>query len=74
MTLQQKIMNAFIGKVVRKDLAFLVKGGCLSQPTFWNIFLVNIVPQMTRRLLRSVWKRSNRSSRTTMFTVLKQSL
>ena len=27
MTLQQKIMNAFIGKVVRKDLAFLVKGG-----------------------------------------------
>ena len=27
MTLQQKIMNAFIGKVVRKDLAFLMKGG-----------------------------------------------
>ena len=33
MTLQQKIMNAFIGKVVRKDLAFLVKGG-LSVPTY----------------------------------------
>ena len=27
MDLQQKVMNAFIGKVVRKDLAFLVKGG-----------------------------------------------
>ena len=31
--LQQKIMNAFIGKVVRKDLAFLVKGG-LPVPTY----------------------------------------
>ena len=27
MDLQHKIMNAFVGKVVRKDLAFLVKGG-----------------------------------------------
>ena len=27
MDLQQKIMDCFIGKVVRKDLAFLVKGG-----------------------------------------------
>ena len=26
MTLQQKIMNAFLGKVVRKDLAFSCKG------------------------------------------------
>ena len=33
MTLQQKIMNAFSGKVVRKDLAFLVKGG-LPVPTY----------------------------------------
>ncbi len=33
MTLQHKIMNAFIGKVVRKDLAFLVKGG-LPVPTY----------------------------------------
>ena len=33
MTLQQKIMNAFIGKVVRKDLAFLVEGG-LPVPTY----------------------------------------
>ena len=33
MTLQQKIMNAFIGKVVRKDLAFLVVGG-LPVPTY----------------------------------------
>ena len=33
MTLQQKIINAFIGKVVRKDLAFLVKGG-LPVPTY----------------------------------------
>ena len=33
MTLQQKILNAFIGKVVRKDLAFLVKGG-LPVPTY----------------------------------------
>ena len=33
MTLQEKIMNAFIGKVVRKDLAFQVKGG-LPVPTY----------------------------------------
>ena len=33
MDLQQKIMNSFIGKVVRKDLAFLVKGG-LPVPTY----------------------------------------
>lgn len=33
MTLQEKIMDAFIGKVVRKDLAFLVKGG-LPVPTY----------------------------------------
>lgn len=33
MTLQQKIINAFIGKVVRKDLAFQVKGG-LPVPTY----------------------------------------
>ena len=33
MTLQQKIMNSFIGKVVRKDLAFQVKGG-LPVPTY----------------------------------------
>lgn len=33
MTLQQKILNTFIGKVVRKDLAFQVKGG-LPVPTY----------------------------------------
>lgn len=33
MDLQDKIMNAFIGKMVRKDLAFLVKGG-LPVPTY----------------------------------------
>ncbi len=33
MTLQEKILDAFIGKVVRKDLAFLVKGG-LPIPTY----------------------------------------
>jgi len=33
MDLQDKVMNAFIGKVVRKDLAFLVKGG-LPVPTY----------------------------------------
>lgn len=33
MDLQQKEMDAFIGKVVRKDLAFLVKGG-LPVPTY----------------------------------------
>ena len=33
MELQQKILDAFIGKVVRKDLAFLVKGG-LPVPTY----------------------------------------
>ena len=31
--LQDKVMDAFIGKVVRKDLAFLVKGG-LPVPTY----------------------------------------
>ena len=33
MELHDKVMNAFIGKVVRKDLAFLVKGG-LPVPTY----------------------------------------
>ena len=33
MELQQKILDSFIGKVVRKDLAFLVKGG-LPVPTY----------------------------------------
>lgn len=33
MDLQQKILNFFMGKVVRKDLAFLVKGG-LPVPTY----------------------------------------
>ena len=33
MTLQEKIMDAFIGKVVRKDLAFQVKGN-LPVPTY----------------------------------------
>ena len=33
MDLQDKVMDAFIGKVVRKDLAFLVKGG-LPVPTY----------------------------------------
>lgn len=33
MDLQQKVMSAFVGKVVRKDLAFLVKGG-LPVPTY----------------------------------------
>lgn len=33
MTLQEKIMRSFLGKVVRKDLAFLVKGG-LPVPTY----------------------------------------
>ena len=33
MNLQKKVMNTFIGKVVRKDLAFLVKGG-LPVPTY----------------------------------------
>ena len=33
MTLQEKILEAFLGKVVRKDLAFLVKGG-LPVPTY----------------------------------------
>ena len=33
MALQDKILKAFMGKVVRKDLAFLVKGG-LPVPTY----------------------------------------
>ena len=33
MNLQEKILDAFLGKVVRKDLAFLVKGG-LPVPTY----------------------------------------
>ena len=39
MDLQQKVMDAFIGKVVRKDLAFLVKGG-LPVPTYVLEYLV----------------------------------
>ena len=39
MTLQQKIMNAFLGKVVRKDLSFLVKGG-LPVPTYVLVYLL----------------------------------
>ena len=34
MTLQEKILDAFLGKVVRKDLAFLVKGGLLMIDLF----------------------------------------
>ena len=33
MNLQEKIVRSFSGKVVRKDLAFLVKGG-LPVPTY----------------------------------------
>ena len=33
MNLQEKILSAFVGKVVRKDLAFLVKGN-LPVPTY----------------------------------------
>lgn len=33
MTLQEKILNSFLGRVVRKDLAFQVKGG-LPVPTY----------------------------------------
>ena len=40
MDLQQKVMNAFIGKVVRKDLAFLVKGG-LPVPTYVLEYLLS---------------------------------
>ena len=51
MDLQQKVMNAFIGKVVRnafigkvvrKDLAFLVKGG-LPVPTYVLEYLLGAV-------------------------------
>ncbi len=40
MDLQQKVMDAFIGKVVRKDLAFLVKGG-LPVPTYVLEYLLS---------------------------------
>ena len=40
MDLQQKVMNSFIGKVVRKDLAFLVKGG-LPVPTYVLEYLLS---------------------------------
>ena len=33
MTLQEKVLDVFSGKVVRKDLAFLVKGN-LPVPTY----------------------------------------
>lgn len=39
-TLQQKIMDSFLGKVVRKDLAFLVKGG-LPVPTYVLEYLLS---------------------------------
>ncbi len=40
MDLQRKVMDAFIGKVVRKDLAFLVKGG-LPVPTYVLEYLLS---------------------------------
>ena len=39
LTLQQKIMDSYLGKVVRKDLAFLVKGG-LPVPTYGLEYLL----------------------------------
>lgn len=39
MTLQEKVMDSFVGKVVRKDLAFLVKGG-LPVPTYVLEYLI----------------------------------
>ena len=41
MELQQKILDAFIGKVVRKDLAFLVKGN-LPVPTLSLIHICQV--------------------------------
>ena len=43
MSLQEKISNAFMGKVVRKDLAFLVKGG-LPVPTYVLEYLLEDPP------------------------------
>ncbi|MCP9535039.1 hypothetical protein NNC58_10490 [Prevotella copri] len=57
MNLQQKVMNAFIGKVVRKDLAFLVKGACLFLPTCWNTCWGSIAPVMMKKSSTKVWKR-----------------
>lgn len=57
MDLQQKVMNAFIGKVVRKDLAFLVKGG-LPVPTYVLEYLLgSIAPVMMKKSSTKVWKR-----------------
>ena len=57
MDLQQKVMNAFIGKVVRKDLAFLVKGG-LPVPTYVLEYLLGqYSPAMMKKSSTKVWKR-----------------
>jgi ATP-dependent Lon protease len=46
--LQEKVMEAFIGKVVRKDLAFQVKGG-LPVPTYVLEYLLgNIAPAIMK--------------------------
>lgn len=61
MELQQKVMNAFIGKVVRKDLAFLVKGG-LPVPTYVLEYLLGqYCASDDEEVLTTDLKRSNKS-------------
>jgi len=58
MSLQEKIMEAFLGKVVRKDLAFLVKGGLPYLHTFSNTCWDSTVPVTTRKILKTDLKKS----------------
>lgn len=57
MELQQKILDAFTGKVVRKDLAFTVKGN-LPVPTYVLEYLLGSIVQRTTNnsLLRALRK------------------
>ena len=47
MELQEKVVNAFMGRVVRKDLAFQVKGG-LPVPTYVLKYLLVLKDDRSR--------------------------
>ena len=70
MELQQKIMNSFIGKVVRKDLAFLVKGG-LPVPTYVLEYLLGqYCASDDEVVIAEAWRKLKKLSRITTFIEL----
>lgn len=74
MNLQQKVLNAFIGKVVRKDLAFLVKGG-LPVPTYVLEYLLGqYCASDDEEIINEGLEKLRMSSKTIMYIVLKLNL